>query len=72
VIRVRSYSGRYALTGIDMRTGSLALAARDAVLRAEAHGHWDDVSVDLDDGSRPLRGVELRDWITRHFPEALR
>ena len=71
MIRVRSFSGDYPLLNLDVTTGSNRMAARDAARRASDYGNWDDVQINFNDGSRPMRGEELAKWVERHFPEEL-
>lgn len=71
MIRVRSFSGGYPLLNLDVTTGSNRLAAREAAERANEYGNWNDVQVNFNDGSRPMRGTELAGWVRRHFPDVI-
>ena len=70
-IRVRSFIGRQPCPSLDVWTGSNSVAALEAVQRAEMYGNWDEVQLDFGDNSRPMRGAELKQWVGRHFPEAV-
>jgi hypothetical protein len=67
-ITVRSFHNGQPLPGLDVRTGSNRVAAEEAAARAARYGTWDDVQLNFSDGSRPMRGDELRRWVERHFP----
>lgn len=69
MIRIRSFHSGTPLPNMDVTTGSNRMAAREASERAARYGTWDDVSVNFNDGSRPMRGAELAGWVRRHFPE---
>lgn len=58
---VRTWVGERPLPGLDVRTDSAKVAAQEAVVVVKEHGSWDDVSV-RQEGARPLRGEELRQW----------
>lgn len=70
-IRIRSFVGRQPCPSLDVWTGSNRVAALDAAERAERYGNWDEVQLDFGDNSRPLRGAELKQWVSRHFSEAV-
>jgi hypothetical protein len=69
MILIRSFSAGNPCIGLDVKTGSNRLAAKDASERAARYGNWEDVQVNFNDGSRPMRGSELRAWVARHYPE---
>jgi hypothetical protein len=71
VIRIRSFSNGYPCISLDVTTGSNRVAAQEAAQRATRYGNWNDVSVDFNDGSRPLHGAELANWVARHYPQFL-
>jgi hypothetical protein len=48
------------------------VAAKEAADRASHYGTWDDVQINFNDGSRPMRGAELAAWGERHYPETIR
>lgn len=71
MIRVRSFSGGYPLVNLDVKTSSNRMAAKEAATRALDYGTWDAVQINFNDGSRPMGGAELRQWVRRHFPQVL-
>lgn len=68
MIRIRTFDGKVSLPSLDVTTGSNRVAAEEAASRGKTYG-WDDVSVNFGDGSRAMRGEELRAWVERHYPE---
>lgn len=68
MIRIRTYSGKLPLFNLDVLTIELHTAAEEASTRAARYG-WDNVSLNLNDGTRPFRGPELLAWISRHYPD---